>query len=242
MEKKTYIAIIKYDGTNYFGWRRQKDQPQTIQQVIEETLRKMTDLKVNVHAASWTDAGVHAIGQTAALVIRSNINCEAFRQQVNSLLPDDIEIKSITPAPRGFDPIGGNLEKHYRYTISNTDTNNTSWHIGTKLDIKAMQSAADKLVGTHNFVGIKQSKDRRKDCVRTIFQCNISCEKNNIYIDFRGDNFIYLMIRSLTATLVEIGSGRKSTDYIDQLLNAHDNRFCPQPAPPQGLCLMEILY
>ncbi len=245
MERKTYIATIQYDGRNYSGWRRQQHESQTLQQIIEDTLREMTGLKVNLHAASWTDAGVSADGQVAAMVIRSNIKAEEFLEQANALLPADIRILSIESAPRGFDPIGGNLGKHYRYKISTADTcpkESRCWHITEKLEPGQMQAAANKLVGTHDFRGIRQSKDRRKDCVRTITECTIKVIGSDIELHFRGDNFIYLMIRSLTAALVEVGLGHKDLSYIDLILNAKDSRFCPQPAPGVGLTLVKIYY
>ncbi|MBN2842530.1 MAG: tRNA pseudouridine(38-40) synthase TruA [Sedimentisphaerales bacterium] len=245
MEKKNYIVKIQYDGTNYAGWRRQKHQSCTIQQIMEDTLRAMTGTKVNLHAASWTDAGVHAQGQVAALVIRQNLAPADFISQANSLLPADIHILSLEPAPRGFDPIGGNLGKHYRYTLSygpESEKADQSWHLPEIPDITALHEAAGKLIGTHDFKGIKVSKDRRSNCIRSISRCEISQQENLIYLDFYGDNFIYLMIRSLTAALIKVALGQKPADYIDELLNASDNRHRPEPAPPHGLCLVNIFY
>ncbi len=245
MEKRNYIVKIQYIGTGYAGWRRQKNQVCTIQQVIEDTLRAMTGSKVNLHAASWTDAGVHAQGQVAALVVRQNLVPAEFVSQANNLLPADIRILSLEPAPRGFDPIGGNLGKHYRYTLSyGPESENTthSWHLAEIPDIKVLHEAARKLIGTHDFRGIKVSKDRRNNCIRSISRCEISQIDNLIFIDFYGDNFIYLMIRSLTAALTNVALGQKPADYIDELLTASDNRHRPEPAPPHGLCLMNIFY
>ncbi len=246
MERKSYIVQIKYDGRNYSGWRRQSHDQNTIQQVMEETLRKMTNTKVNLHAASWTDAGVHADCQIAVMVLRQNIDKYDFMAKANSLFPEDIRILDINPAPPGFDPIGGNQGKHYRYTIWNGQSGPpdtmTCWHIAKPLSIEKMQIAADMLVGTHDFRGIKLAKDRRKDCVRTIFACQITRENSTIFIDIKGDNFIYMMIRTLASALVEIGTEQKAPESISKLLSAKDNRFAPVPAPGSGLCLLKIYF
>ena len=246
MERKNYIIKIRYDGRNYSGWRRQAHDAKTIQQLMEDTLREMTNLKVNLHAASWTDAGVHAKGQIAVMVIRQNINLDKFIAQANSLLPPDISILEIHHAPPGFDPIGGNHGKHYRYTIWNStappDDPFTCWHISTNLDITLMNQAAQMLVGTHDFRGIKLAKDRRKDCIRTIISCEVTQSNSNIFIDIKGDNFIYMMIRTITAALVEIGSGGKSVDFISKLLRIRNNSLAPLPAPGNGLSLEKIYF
>ena len=246
MERKNYILKISYDGRSYGGWRRQGHDSNTIQQIMEEALRRMTGTKVNLHAASWTDAGVHAEGQIAVMVARYNAEREKFLGEANAALPDDIRILDLVPAPLGFDPIGGNKGKHYRYTIWNSETTppdiSICWQISSELDREAMNQAAQLLVGRHDFIGIKLPKDRRKDCVRTIYSCEVSSCNDNIFIDIKGDNFIYMMIRTLTAALVEIGTGRKEPKYIEKLLTAKDNRFAPAPASPSGLCLIEIYF
>ena len=246
MERKNYIVKIKYDGRNYSGWRRQGHNRNTIQQVMEETLRKMTGTKVNLHAASWTDAGVHAECQVAVMVVRLTIEKTSFIAKANYLLPGDIHILDMEPAPPGFNPIGGNLGKHYRYTIWNSTAAppeaTACWHIRDPISVEKMQEAADMIVGTHNFQGIKLAKDRRKDCIRTIYSCEISSHNNDIFIDIKGDNFIYMMIRTLASALVEIGTERETPEFIKKLLLASDNRYSPVSAPGSGLCLMEVYF
>jgi tRNA pseudouridine38-40 synthase len=143
--------------------------------------------------------------------------------------------------------MGGPKSKLYRYTIYNGSHRpvlrlNQCWHVPRKLDVAAMNRAAQQLVGTKDFKSFATAKDKREQTVRTIFRCEVTAENKWIYVDVEGDAFLYNMVRNIVGTLVEVGAGRWTPEKIPEILEAKNRTAAGPLAPPQGLCLMWIKY
>jgi tRNA pseudouridine38-40 synthase len=243
---KNIKITISYDGSAYHGWARQKDAS-SIQQTIEEALERLFDQKVHICGTSRTDAGVHALGQVANMVIDTPIPVENMKKAINLLLPDDIAIVDVEHVRLNFDPIGDPAGKHYRYTIYTGSEKpvfnfRTIWHYPYPLNVAAMQAAGALMVGTKDFKSFASAKDYRTDSIRTITKCDVTGSGDYLIIDVEGNRFMYNMVRNMVGTLVEVGRGRWKPEKINDIFAAADRREAGLLAPPNGLCLMKIFY
>ena len=244
--RKNIKLTVSYDGSGYHGWAKQKEDS-SIQQVLEDAFGRFFDEKVNVCGASRTDAGVHALGQTANIVIDSPIPVENFMKAVNNLLPNDISITEAEEVRLNFDPIGDPIKKHYRYTIYTGSEKpifnwRTVWHYPYPLDPEQMALAAKRMEGTKDYKSFASAKDYRTESIRTIYQCNVTQAGDYITVDVVGNRFMYNMVRNMVGTLVEVGRGRWEPEYIDEIFEAKDRTAAGLLAPPNGLCLIKIYY
>jgi tRNA pseudouridine38-40 synthase len=237
---------IQYDGSRYRGWQTQPGK-KTIQGELVEALSNLVGEKIPVHGASRTDAGVSALGQVALFEIDSPIPTENFPDALNGRLPRNIVVTSSEEVAPKFDLMGDVKSKLYRYTIHTGRYRpvmklNQCWHLHRKLNVAAMNEAAQLLIGTKDFKSFASAGDKRESSVRTIFHCNVTAEDKWIYIDVEGDGFLYNMVRNIVGTLAEIGVGRWKPEKINEILEARDRTAAGRLAPPQGLCLMWIKY
>ena len=169
---QNYRLTIECDGAAYHGWQRQKNDP-TIQGEIEKALAVMTQRKVVVNGSGRTDAGVHALAQTANFKSDANISAEAFQMGLNSLLKDDIVIKECRMVADAFHARYDAKGKVYQYRILNGKVpsairRNHVWHIRRALDFYAMQRAAVFVVGEHDFKAFEGSGSPRTSTVRRV--------------------------------------------------------------------------
>lgn len=239
--------IIQYNGSRYYGWAVQPGLP-TVQGTLEEAFEKLCGRKVEVVGSSRTDAGVHALGQVAHVVLENcPIPTANLPRALNRLVPEDIVVAGAEEVPDSFDAICGTRSKRYRYTIHNGPVRpvleiHRCWHYPYPLNIIGMQQAAARLLGTHDFKSFASAGDQRLSSVRTITECRLESNPPWITLDIAADGFLYHMVRNIVGTLVEIGRGRWQPEDMDAILHAHDRRAAGPLAPPAGLCLMEIFY
>jgi tRNA pseudouridine38-40 synthase len=246
MPLRNIKITVQYDGSRYHGWQSQPGK-RTIQGELIEAVSNLVGVRTQVHGASRTDAGVSALGQVGLFEIDSPIPTENFPKAINGRLPRDIVVTSAEEMPQGLDLISGVKSKLYRYTIYTGKHRpvmklNQCWHLPRKLDVYAMNKAAQLLVGKKDFKSFASAADKRKSSVRTIFRCNVTSEDKWIYMDVEGDGFLYNMVRNIVGTLVDIGRRRWQPEKIKEILKAKDRTAAGQLAPPQGLCLMWIKY
>ena len=246
MSVRKIKLTVQYDGSRYSGWQTQPGK-RTIQAELVEAISNLVGIRIPVHGASRTDAGVSALGQVALFEIDCSIPTENFPNALNGRLPRNIVVTSAEEVPPKFDLLGQVKSKLYRYTIHTGRYRpvlklNQCWHLHKKLDISAMNEAAQLLVGTKDFKSFASAADKRKSSVRTILRCEVTAQEKLIYIDVEGDGFLYNMARNIVGTLVEIGVGRWKPEKINEILEAKDRTAAGRLAPPQGLCLMWIRY
>lgn len=213
---KNFKLTIEYDGTNYFGWQRQKDNKRfpTVQGILENALQKLFNKKIRVIGSGRTDAGVHALGQVASFKIDTDIPPDNLLRAINSYLPEDIRIKKIEEVPLCFHPRFDAKKKWYRYTITSTPTVFNRYYavyFPYKLDLALMRKAINRFKGY-----------------------SISIKKNGefIYIDIIGKGFLYKMVRRIVGVLVDAGRGK---------IVSGGTIMC-QTAPARGLMLMKVYY
>ncbi len=244
---KTFKLVIEYDGSAFHGWQRQKTD-RTVQETIETALGVMTREAITLVGSGRTDAGVHALAQTACFRTASRLAADAFLNGLNSLLPGDVVIRSCEPMPDGFHARFDVTSKHYRYHLCNRFLppaigRQFVWHIRKPLEITAMQRAAKILTGTHDFKAFEGIGSPRAHTVRTITRSHITDNGDgNVIYDIEANGFLRFMVRNITGTLVEVGLGKMAAEQVTDVLASRDRSRAGATAPPQGLFLMQVLY
>lgn len=243
---RTYKLTIAYDGTAYQGWQRQANTELTIQGILEKVLSERCGKLVHIDGAGRTDAGVHATGQTASLVLPGKVPDAFFTEEINSFLPEDIRITEACLMKNGFHARKSAVGKVYEYQIDigeKADVFNRrySFHYPSDLDCDALRSAAAFLRGTHDFAGYTDKKDEIST-KRTIYDIMVSRQGSRVLLRYEGTGFMYHMIRILTGTLLEIGTHRRSPESAAEVLKTGDRRTAGFLAPAKGLFLREVLY
>lgn len=246
-QQQTFKLVIEYDGSAFHGWQRQtKDR--TVQETIEKALSVMTREKVTLIGSGRTDAGVHAIGQSAGFTTRSRLDARTFFNGLNSLLPDDVVVRACDPMPDSFHARFDVRSKHYRYHILNRRIapaigRQFVWHIRKPLDTAAMMQAAGTLLGTHDFKAFEGAGSPRDHSIRTVTDSTIRVAGDgNLTYDIRANGFLRFMVRNIVGTLVEVGLGRLDKQAVGAILLSKDRSRAGATAPPQGLFLMDVTY
>jgi tRNA pseudouridine38-40 synthase len=252
---RNFKLEIEYDGTHYYGWQVQNGKKakasyrnsQTIQQVLEEVLRKVLQEEIKLIVAGRTDSGVHALSQVANFKSLTRMPLERLRWALNCLLPQDIKVTRITPVGLDFNSRFSAKSKHYRYTILNRKYSsallaNRVYFFHYPLDVRLMRREAKVLLGKHNFASFQATEIRQRNPVRTVKRIKITRDKEFLYIDIQADSFLYNMVRSIAGTLLEIGRGRFQPGSMEKILKAHNRKLAGPTLPAKGLCLVKVKY
>lgn len=251
-EKKRIVATnykltIEYDGSRYHGWQRQPNG-RTIQEEIETAIRALTGLSVRLNGSGRTDAGVHALGQTASFTCETRLSAAQLHSGLNALLPEEIVIHNCEAVPAQFHARYDAISKIYRYRILNRRVpaaigRHYQWWIRAPLDIPAMQAAAEVLVGRQDFKSFEAAGSPRSHTVRHVMGARIQCPApEQILFEIEADGFLRGMVRNIVGTLVEVGRGKMEPGRIEQIIAARDRGRAAATAPPHGLFLMRVNY
>lgn len=243
---RTYLLLISYDGSTYQGWQRQMNTDRTIQGILERAIGRLIGYNVEINGSGRTDAGVHATGQVASLELSGQVELPGFQEDINRILPEDIQIRKMELVKNGFHARKDAKGKRYEYYIDVREkpdvfTRRYSYHYPYGLDIEAMEAAAGYLMGMHNFRTFTDMKED-KSAVRNIQEIRIEQDGNKIRIVYIGNGFLYHMVRRLTGTLLEVGHGERAPEEIPALLSAKDSSLSGFLAPARGLFLREVYY
>lgn len=244
---KNIKLVLQYDGKNYHGWQRQKNDA-SIQSVLEENIERMTGKSVTLHASGRTDAGVHALHQVCNFKSDTKIDPESLRNGLNALLPDDIYIKESVYVDPDFHSRYSAKRKSYEYRVWNRRERNIflrdySWHIDRDLDLEEMRRCLSMLVGKHDFSSFKSSGSGNINPVREMYRADlIDNEEGMIRFFFEAEGFLRHMVRNIVGTVIEAGLGKISSDDFDVIFSSRDRKKAGINAPPQGLFLTMVYY
>ena len=245
-----FKLTVAYDGTDFCGWQAQPGQ-RTVQGVVEEAWKEITGEQVRVTATSRTDSGVHARGQIVGVESNTQVPMQKLLTGMNSKLPEDVLVRSVEEAPEGFHATYDAKGKRYRYQLHNDRRRplfdrKYVWHVPQPLDVEAMHSAGQALVGKHDFESFQSAGSERESTVRTIFAVDVlggqGEDGSQIWIEVEGDGFLYNMVRVIVGTLVAVGIGRKPETWVAEVLAACDRQAADKTAPPEGLFLLYVNY
>ena len=239
---------IAYDGSRYSGWQRQTGQD-TVQQQLESAMETIFGQHIVVHGAGRTDAGVHAFGQAAHVVLPKEFEHDRLRLALNGNLPTDIAVRSIRSAPDGFHARFCAAGKRYVYRCVTSRVRPAvargyyHW-IRRPVDLVAMRRAGQHLVGRHDFASFANNPgyERKHGTVRTIQHLHLWERPWGFDLTVQGDGFLYNMVRAIAGTLQDVGTGRLDEGQVQEILASCDRRNASTTAPACGLYLLRVLY
>lgn len=241
--------ILQYDGSRYHGWQRHEGIEGTIQGKVEQVLLRMAGKPVEVIGSGRTDAGVHALAQTANFYYEGGEEPAQIKDYLNRYLPEDIAVLSAEEVPARFHSRFSAVRKTYEYRV----------YVGAEkpvfdrkyiwtpdklsgFDVERMRAAASYLVGEHDFLAFCGNKNFKKSSVRRIEQAEVMLDGEVLLLFFTGSGFLQNMVRILTGTLLEVGAGLRTPESVEEALVKKDRSLAGFMAPAKGLTLISVEY
>ena len=244
----TYQIIIEYDGKNFVGWQKQKNGP-SIQQSVEKILTKILKEKIILYGSGRTDAGVHALGQSAHFISKSKVdNKFLFLNSINFFLQKKkISILEVKLKKKNFHARYSAKKRCYKYVIINRIARlsldeNKAWHIKSILNIKLIKKAAKFLEGTRDFSTCRSSSCGAKSPIRTLDKVVIVKKESKITITFKSKSFLQQQVRSMVGCLKFVAEKKWSLKKFKAVINSKKRVNCAPPAPARGLYLFKVCY
>lgn len=252
---------LEYDGTAYNGWQVQNNAP-SVQAAVEKAASHLAGRPVRVRGAGRTDAGVHARGQVAVLILPASLPVGKIPEAMNSRLPDDIAVTAAAEADEEFDPRRDCVMKQYSYSMTLGSVrpalgDKRSWHVKRPIDVGAMMRAAGAFEGTHDFTSFCNRELADQDNARTVERSELAelppdaAGRRRLLYRVEARSFLYNQVRAMAGTLYGVGTGRffsvespadDPAECIRRIFAARDRAAAGESAPPWGLCLEWALY
>ena len=241
-----YKLTIEYDGRPFVGWQIQDNGP-SVQGVLAQALEAFCGEKVSVQGAGRTDAGVHALGQVGHVDLAKDWDEDTVRDALNAhLRPHPVAILKAERVDGSFDARSA-IRRHYLYRIVNRRADlalerGRAWRIAQPLDLPAMQAAAQRLVGRHDFTTFRNVECQAKSPVKTLDQLDVRRAADDIQVVASARSFLHSQVRSMVGALALVGEGKWTADDVSVALAKRDRAACAPVAPPDGLYLARVDY
>jgi len=241
---KNYKLILSYDGTDFHGWQRQPKK-RTVQGILENSLTKITQKKINITGAGRTDAGVHAQAQVANFKANLRMDDDELFRALNSLLPQDVRVTSLERTDLDFHARKMAKSKIYQYRIFNS-TNISPFiiryvlHWPSPLKVQSMREAAPQFIREADFTSF--SSNRLLDPIRKVTHSELSKKGDEIIYTVEANGFLRYMVRTMAGTLLEVGKGKLLPEQIEALFTKKERSLVSPTAPAKGLCLIKVNY
>ncbi|HJU77135.1 MAG TPA: tRNA pseudouridine(38-40) synthase TruA [Sphingomicrobium sp.] len=238
---------IEYDGGPFMGWQRQEHGP-SVQQALEEALRRMTGEEAAVTAAGRTDAGVHALAMAAHVDVTKTLTPHRLREGLNALVrPQPITVLDVEPVAEDWHARFSCVGRRYLYRILNRRAppaldSDRVWHIAVPLDIDAMKEGAAMLIGRHDFTTFRSAQCQSDSPVKTLDRLDVAAAGAEIHVEAAARSFLHHQVRSMVGCLALVGRGQWQPSDIGKALDARDRAALGLNAPPHGLYFVEAIY
>jgi len=243
-----YQLLIEYVGTDFSGWQIQK-KGSTIQGLIQEKLIKILKEKIILNGSGRTDAGVHAIAQSAHFDCKNKImDLKKFLKSINHFLNDkNIAIIKIKKRSNRFHSRFSAKQRIYKYIIYNQISvpvieKKRGWHVRKPLDLELIKKGSRKLLGTNDYSTFRSSSCHAKSPIKTIKSIKVKLLKNRIIIEFRSQSFLQQQVRSMVGCLKYLGEKKWDLKTFNKVFKSKERALCAPPAPPEGLFLVRVIY
>ena len=243
-----YQILIEYIGTNFIGWQTQS-KGKSIQKLIQIHLSKLLLQKIDLVGSGRTDAGVHAIEQSAHFDSINKIkNLSKFLKSINHFInKKGISILNIKKKKLSFHARFSAKERIYKYVISNRASKPSLekervWHIINKLDINLMKKGAKKLLGKNDFSTFRSSSCNAKSPIKTIKSIKIKSTKGRIELQFKSQSFLQKQVRSMVGCLKYLAEKKWDLKKFEFVFKSKKRILCAPPAPAEGLFLEKVIY
>ncbi|RKY46642.1 MAG: tRNA pseudouridine(38-40) synthase TruA [Candidatus Neomarinimicrobiota bacterium] len=242
---RRFKIVIEYDGTNYFGWQKQK-KGETIQELIERALLPLNGgRRVRITGAGRTDAGVHALGQVAHFDMETELDPGTIKIVINANTPKDIYVTRCEEVDKSFHARFSAKRRKYIYRIARRYSpfdRLFSWCPPYELDTEKLHECSKLVVGKREFVRFCKStcKAKSKECV--VFESFWKEGERFLEYHVSANRFLQSMVRMLVGTMIEVARGRYTVEDFKNLLENKTNEVQVLTAPAKGLFLKEIIY
>ncbi len=241
-----YRLILQYDGTEYFGWQFQIEQP-TIQGTLEAKLKQILSHPVRLYGAGRTDAGVHAHHQVAHFIYPRKLDPYRVRRSLNAVLPRDIRVSLMERVPHNFHARFSSIWKEYVYTIYNGETvpphlERYVWHIRHPLDYGEMVKGARLFEGTYNFIVFGKGLKEGDTAIRTILWAGWEMTPPFLRFRIASRGFLRGMVRYIVGSLIDVGQRRLDLGTLAKMISGEYYPERITKAPPHGLSLFYVAY
>ncbi len=241
-------VCIAYNGAAYHGFQRQSNAV-TIQQVLEDRLRKLLKTPTAINGCSRTDTGVHAKQFFFSFRTDSSIPCDGFVKGMNALLPDDIAVLSCEDADEDFHARFSAKGKEYIYRVKNTPQRDVFtdrlalWYHGA-LDEQVMDKVAKLFIGEHDFAAFckAEAKAHLKSTVREVYDFSVRRENDEVIFTVSGSGFLHNMVRIMVGTLIYVSEGKRTESDILRSLETGVRETAGKTIDPRGLYLNRVFY
>ena len=243
-----YHIKIEYDGSKFVGWQYQNNGI-SVQEVLQKAFFKFLKEKVTVNASGRTDAGVHAIEQSAHIELKKKIiNKEVFLNSINFYLKKyPVSVLSIKKKENTFHARYSAKKRTYKYIILNRNSpsplnKNRAWFIKKKLDINLIKKALKILKGTHDFSTFRASSCQAKSAIRTLDSATLKKKGQIIEITFSSKSFLQQQVRSMVGAIKYVGEKKWTLEQFKNNFKSKRRVNCAPPAPTCGLYLKKVKY
>ena len=238
---------IEYDGSEYYGFQKQKSTEQTIQGNLENSISKVANHSIKTFCSGRTDAGVHAFMQVVHFDTESRRSTREWVRGINSYLPHDIKVLWSKELDETFHARYSATHRSYLYRILNNQTPSALWSkrslfIPQKLDIRAMRAASKYLIGEHDFSSFRGSGCQSNSPVRSIEDIKITKQNNFITFELRANAFLLHMVRIIIGTLLMVGKREIKPVEVKNILNEKDRRISGKTVSSSGLYFLGPKY
>ena len=246
-----YALKVEYHGAPFAGWQRQKDQP-SVQGAIEAALTKIAPGPHTIAAAGRTDAGVHATGQVAHCDLDHAWEPFRLSEALNyHLKPAPVAITACAEVADDWHARFSATQRQYHFRMlcrraPATHLAGLVWQVKQQMDVQAMQAAADRLVGRHDFTTFRSTICQAESPVKTLDRLDVRAVTGTwgpeVHFDVRARSFLHNQVRSFVGTLERVGAGAWNAADVAAALEARDRAACGPVCPPQGLYLAHVSY
>ncbi len=245
----TYRLTIEYEGTRYSGWQEQRNAP-TVAGAVKAAATRAGGRVLQLTGAGRTDAGVHALAQSAHLRLERPVDPFSFRVRMNSRLPRDIHVLGLVPAAEDFDARRDALLRSYLYQIARRRTalaGRWVWWVRRPLDVARLAEAARLFLGRRDFAAFTEQPASQKSTLVEIAGVEVVPEGGLVLLRFTASHFLWKMVRRLVGVLVRVGVGEWTHRHIVALLEGENSTavlgaVAEATAPAGGLFLEKVLY
>ncbi len=241
-----YALGIEYDGTDFFGWQRLAHGP-SIQAEVEAALSFVADHPIEVTCAGRTDAGVHARCQVIHFDSDARRDERAWMLGANSRLPHGVSVLWTRRVRDDFHARFCARARRYRYIILNRavrpalQARYVAWE-RRPLDAKAMHSAAQVLIGEHDFSAFRALSCQATHARREVLAISVRREGDRVIFEIEANAFLHHMVRNIAGSLLEVGRGEQPFEWIARVLEKRDRALAGATAPAQGLTFIGPKY
>lgn len=238
---------VEYDGSGFAGWQAQKHGVSTVQEAVEKAISAVANESLKVVCAGRTDTGVHGAHQVIHIDTQAERSERSWVFGINSNLPKQVCVLWAKEVSAEFHARFSATRRRYQYVIFNRHVRpsylayRTTWEY-RPLDIELMQQAAQFLVGTHNFNAYRALGCQAKNPVREVYELKVTRRNEFVFIDIEANAFLHHMVRNIAGVLMDIGAGKHSPAWANEILQTKDRTQGGVTAPPYGLYLCGVTY